>query len=383
MNILVIRISGKISGAEIYNLVLLKELMKYKGFSFSVITNLRPFALKLSFAASDVVCLPMLGREIGTKKDLLIVLLLLPIYWLLWLVNIHILETKSKIDLICLQSMTEKIFLTPILKFIGYKVIWIEHGPLYMSEKSRVVKWLYRVMSDFPKTIITVSKDTEADLLRGGVIFRKLKVVHIGIDTEKVKPLRERKIEYIKRSLAIKPVSKIIGFLGTVTKEKGIEDFLEISLQLVRRGGDFYFLIIGDGPDLYWMKKQVKKQRIDSHYRFVGFVEDARSYLGIIDIFLFPTLHKEGISLAMLEAQSMEKVIVTRDIGGNSEIVKNSVNGFLYKDWDREVVSRQITKLFANSKVIIKVGKEARKNVILRFNIENQAKKFYDLFSSI
>jgi len=382
MKILVIRICGMISGAEIYNLVLLKELIKYEELNFSFITNLKQFASRLSQLISKTICMPMVAGEVGTKKDLLISLLRLPNYWLRYFINIYKLEEGSRFGLICLQSMTEKIFLTPVLRFFGYNVIWIEHGPLYASQTSRIIKWLHRKASLFSRRIIAVSQDTKTDLVDGGVLPEKVEVIYIGVDTERLKPLEDSERIGIRNKMHIQNESKVIGFLGTVTREKGIEDFLDISVKLVDGGENFEFLMIGGGPELLWMKKRVKFLRLDKLYHFVGFVDDTKKYLGIIDIFLFPTLHQEGISMAILEAQSMEKVVFTRDIGGNSEIIRNKENGYLYAQWNNETISRDIINFFSDPRVLVKVGKEARENVVTRYNIKDQARKFYRLFSS-
>lgn len=383
MRILFFRTTTRVSGAEIYNLNLLNALKTNLDLDIILLTNspsLVKQAHRLRIKAKET---QWLIKEIGTKKELLSIIAKVPQFLFRSIRKIKTFENKKRIDLIFLQSTTEKIFLSPILYFLKYKMVWIEHGPLYKSEMSRIITWLYTKTSVFANKIIAVSQDTKNDLVQGGVSPQKVKVIYIGVNTEKLKPFENKERERVRAKMHIGGEVKVIGFLGTVTKEKGIEDFLNISAHLIRSGGDFEFLIIGDGPDLSRMKNQVKRLRIDTRYHFVGFVEDAKRYLGIIDILLFPTLHHEGISMAILEAQSMEKIIVTRDIGGNSEIIQNKQNGYLYSQWNNQTISKDIIKLVSDSEFLGKVGKEARKNIVTRFNIKTQVKAFYHLFSSV
>lgn len=383
MKILNIRICGRISGAETYNITLLKEFKNYKNINFSFITNLKQFASIISPLVSKVICLPILGREIGTKKDLMVALLWLPAYWLLYLTNIRKLETQSRFDLICLQSINEKIFLTPVLRLFDYKIIWIEHGSLFKSETSLIIKWLYKKASTLSNKILAVSQNSKSDLVAEGIFDQKVDVIYIGVDTKKLRPCSWVKNKHTRDILHIDYKSKVIGFLGTVTREKGIEDFIDISLKLIRERDDFRFLIIGDGPDLHWMKRRINELNIYEYYCFVGFVENVKKYLDVINLLLLPTLRHEGISMAILESQSMGKIILTRDIGGNSEIIQNSNNGYLYKQWNNRKVSWDISNIFDNYKISTIIGKRARRNAIINFNIHKQVKQFYHLFLSI
>lgn len=383
MRIIFLRTTNRISGAEIYNLNLLKELTDNSNLQIILLTNSESLKKRANKLGLQSISASWLVKEIGTKKELLRVIIQLPVMLFECMKAIKVLEKKGRIDLICLQTTTEKIFLTPLFYFFKYKVIWIEHGPLYSSQMSRIITLLYRMASMLTNRIIAVSQDTKTDLVSNKVSFKKVEVIYIGVDTEKLEPLGDQERVDIRSKMHLDLKSNVIGFLGTVTKEKGIEDFLSISVQLIRSGGNFEFLIVGNGPDLVWMKNKVKRLNLEGCYYFIGFAEDVKKYLGIIDFFLFPTIHNEGISMAMLEAQSMEKIVLTRDIGGNSEIIENGINGYLYKHWDNQVVSREIIDHDKNSKFFLKMGKHARKNIMRKFNIKKQANEFRILFSSL
>ena len=272
--------------------------------------------------------------------------------------------------------MTEKIFLTPLLRLFGYKIIWTELGPIYATQTSKVVTFLYKAASLFVCKILTISKDTKQDLVRGGLSVHKIIPLYVGIDTNAFKPLSHIQIQTIRRRLHIQPKAFVVGFLGTVTNEKGIEDFVDVSRRLIHKNTNYHFIVIGDGPYYSWLQKTLKKFNIAQNYTCSGFLEDVRKYLGSIDILFLPTRHFEGLPLAILEAQSMGKVVVTSRMGGNPEIVKNGVNGFLYRQFDITAISRRIEDLYAHKSKMAELKRQARENIIDRFNIKIQAKKF-------
>jgi glycosyltransferase involved in cell wall biosynthesis len=239
------------------------------------------------------------------------------------------------------------------------------------------------VASLFVCKILTISKDTKQDLVRGGLSVHKITHLYIGIDTSAFKPLSNVQIQILRSRLHIRPKAFVVGFLGTVTNEKGIEDFVEVSRQLLQKTTNYHFIVIGDGPYYSWLQETVKRFNIEQNYTCPGFLEDVRKYLGSIDILFLPTRHFEGLPLAILEAESMGKVVVTSRMGGNPEIIKNGVNGFLYRQFDITVISKRIEDLYANKSKMAELKRQARENIIDRFNIKIQAKKFIQFLQTL
>lgn len=383
MKVLFIRNADRFSGSETYDINLFSEFIKYPLLNIYFLTNLKSFARRASEVGVTVKIISWGAEGIGTKKQLLLALIKLPIFLLRYILIIHKLEKNEHFDCICLQSMTEKIFLTPLLKILRYKVIWTELGPLYGTQMSRLVTALYKLASLVVNKIATISLDTRRDLIRGGISSRKIAALHIGINTRVFKPLSKMKIQKLKRRFHIKPASIIVGFLGTVTNEKGIEDFVNVSSKLLKKNLNYHFLVIGDGPFLPWVKNTIRKLHITTNYICTGFMEDVRSYLGIVDILFLPTRHYEGLSLAILEAQAMGEIVITSDMGGNPEIITHGVNGFLYKKLVKAVIVKRIVKLGLHRSRMVDLKRRARENIMHRFNIQIQAKKFVTFLQSI
>ncbi len=342
MKILFIRSSKYFSGAEKYNVELLGELRKY--FDIVLLTNLENLR-SYGFKAWIEKWLP---EEVGTKKQLLKNLFYAPIFVLRYL------KLVRNFNIVCLQSRTEMIFLTPILKLFKKKIVWIQHGPMFISHASRIIMRLYVFASKFMDKLIAVSQDTKKDLITGGIPKEKITVIYIGVQISQIK----------------KQTHKFtVGFLGTVTKEKGIDDFIEV-VKITKCTA----LIIGNGPDLSWVKKCVA---------CTGFVKDVQKYLNRIDILLLPTRHHEGISMAILEAQAVGIPVFATDIGGNREIVEHGYNGFLYKVGDVMGMARDIRMLEKDRNKLKEMRRNAQDTVIERFNIRRQAKLFADFFQSL
>lgn len=383
MRVLIIRVATRVSGAEVYNINLIKGFRKFSDINLQYLTNLEYFKNKINEAGGKAEVVKTI-KEIGTKKDFLRGFLLSPIVILTYITKIKRLEKEGRFDLICLQSMTEKIFLSPVLKLLSYKIIWIEHGPLFKTSRAEIIKLFYKISSVFVDKIIAVSKDTKDDLISGNVNKNKIIPLYIGIDTYYFSPLSKEDVKNKKKKLNLEN-NIVIGFVGTVCKEKGIIEFIKIAEEILHKNKKIKFLVIGDGALLEWSKIEVKKEKIENNFVFMGRVDDIKSYLGIIDVLLFPTKHAEGVSISILESMSMGIPVFANDIGGNKEIIENKVNGYLlnFSEYKAEKLADILISIIRDKNELIAIGKNGRNFIKEHFDINNNITNFYSFFKNI
>lgn len=391
MKVLLIRIGGRInkysnseeiSGAEIYNINFLKALRNHKEIDIVMLTNSQTLSKRLLDLKikSYVIKLPI--SEIGTKRDFLKAVFFSPFIVISYLKKIKDIERGIRFDVICLESMTEKIFLSPMLKALGYRVIWIEHGPLFITDRFSLIKKLYRLISLATSKIVSVSTDTKKDLLTSGISLKKLAVIPSAIDINYFSPIKKEEKEKLKRRLKINN-KLVIGYSGGINKEKGIEEFLQTAEILCKKNKDIIFLLVGDGPCFNWAKERIKILKIDKAFLLVGFQKKIKNYLNVMDIFFFPTNHYEGLSLSLLEAAAMELLIVTHDIGGNREVVVDRVTGSLYKKFEVKKVLKLLLQFTKHYDKYTTIRKNARKLVVENYTIDAMAEKYNNLFASL
>jgi len=367
MKLLFIRSTSGVSGAEMYTLQLAHALEE-KHVEVHILTNYEPFYQRLiqeRLHASNVF-LPI--KEAGTKREFLVLLLCLIYFIPLFLWKIKQIEKEVKFHTIVLESANEKLFLSPFLKLFGYRVVWIEHGPLFRTDRSEIIKRLYTFINRWADIIITVSRDTEEDILLGGVSKNKIRTIYFGVDYVSEKP--ERGIQEGKKVT--------IGFLGSLTKEKGIAEFLDAAHAIIQKHAYASFCVIGGGPLLGWAKQYVRTLNMQKNVLFTGRVDDATTYLRHMDIMYFPTKHLEGLSLAILESLALGKIVVARDIGGNRELVIDKKTGFLYQT-DGE--GEQLLDDIITGNISIKnISTSARTHIRNNFLMEKQVRTFIEVF---
>jgi len=383
MNVLMMRVGEGWGGAEVYNVNLVRGFRKcFPDAKTFFLVGSAEFSRRIHNAGSQAFLLPIFKKEIGTKKDLGDFLPQLPQYITTCLKAINSLNKREKLDAVCLQGTTEKIILTPLLKILKHRVFWLEHGPFFRPGKTKFITIAYKLLARLTEKIITVSQDSRHDLLQNGLAANKVICIPTGIDTQRFRPVTEKQKQILRHKWHISSRQKVIGFVGAICQAKGIKKFFQVSQQLLKNNKRVKFVILGKGPALPWLKQEIKKKNLTKYFILPGFKKDIRPYVKIFDLLFLPTYHHEGLSIALLEAAAMAKVIVTRDIGGNREIIADQKSGYLLKNGSIKTWTTLISNILDENDKRIKMGLAARQLVIEKFNQNQWIKKIYETFQA-
>ena len=95
------------------------------------------------------------------------------------------------------------------------------------------------------------------------------------------------------------------------------------------------------------------------NFLFINAREDVRSILKSMDIYVC-TSKNESSPLSVWEAMSMEKAIVSKDVGDVSKFIKNGVNGFIVKASNSNDLAKSVKNLILDPKLRKKFGKKSR-----------------------
>jgi glycosyltransferase involved in cell wall biosynthesis len=223
--------------------------------------------------------------------------------------------------------------------------------------------FIHKVL-DSADAIIATTKSyaQESPFLRG--YPDKTVVIPNGINIKEVTtPLTKEKSREI---LGIPQDSEIILFFGSLVEYKG-PDILLKAFKLVKNVAPSAKLIFaGRGHLDSQLKEAAKKLKISGDVIFTGFVEDKDKplYYKAADIFCLPsTTLAESFGIVNLEAMAAGIPIVSSNLGGIPDIVKNGENGLLAKPYDIEMVAENLIKLIKDDNMRHEMGQNGLKMV--------------------
>lgn len=160
------------------------------------------------------------------------------------------------------------------------------------------------------------------DRLRTQGIRRPVTVWSRGVDHTRFNPAR-RDLDW-RRSFGIADDDLVLGFLGRVVLEKGLDVFADVSRELKGRGVPHRVLVIGDGP------ARAEFQSMVPEAVMVGFQggDDLGRAVASLDILLNPSV-TESFGNVNLESLAAGVPIVAADATGNQSLVQDGVTGRL------------------------------------------------------
>ena len=217
------------------------------------------------------------------------------------------------------------------------------------------------------------------------VIFRGINVDYFDqstkLDSDEKKILQKWELNKEK---------KIILVPGRLTTWKGQLLLIEaINLVKIDLGYEaFHVVILGSeqGRDLYKKKliRLTEQHRLTNQIKFIDHCDDMALAYKVSDIVISPSIEPEAFGRVSVEAQSMEKLIIASNIGGSNETIINEKTGFLFEAGDANDLSKKIIKAITMDEMSIQLmGKEGRKNVIKKFNVEKMCFSTYSEYKRL
>ena len=178
-----------------------------------------------------------------------------------------------------------------------------------------------------------------------------------GVDVERFHPgpcsLRER--------LGLPPDVPVVGFVGRLTRDKGLPELIEAFDAILAAEPDAHLLLVGWfdaaedalGDDL--------RSRIKTHPRIhlTGFVADTAPYYRVMDVMVLPTW-REGFPNVVLEAAATGIPVVTTFATGSRDAVVPEVTGLLIPPGYPMAISEAVVQLLRNPERRRRMGVAAR-----------------------
>lgn len=252
-----------------------------------------------------------------------------PILLVLRCIKLLILLKKTKPDLIFVHNSTSALLPLLISRFSCVsKIIYFNHGlPFlgYVGLLRFLLISLEKLNCFFSDLIITVSYDLKKKYMN--LTKKNVNIIHngsaSGLDL-KSKIQNINLINKIKKKLSFNTNDIIILYVGRPNRRKGFFDIIKIWDDDFKNKKNFKLMLLGINQNDFFKKIG----NIPENIFPMGLVTETEPYFCLAD-YLFMTSHHEGLSYTILEAFKHRTVVISNNVYGVTELVKNGFNGFL------------------------------------------------------
>ena len=129
-------------------------------------------------------------------------------------------------------------------------------------------------------------------------------------------------------------------------------------------------------------KEKFKRLLKENNIKWLGYQSDMRKLINECSIFCLPS-YREGMSKSLIEAAMSGLPIVTTNVPGCKEIVKNNINGYLVTAKNSKMLSIALEKLILSKKKRFIFSIQSRLHAKKNFSLINVVNKTIDIYKKI
>lgn len=179
----------------------------------------------------------------------------------------------------------------------------------------------------------------------------------------------------------IPPDAFIVGFTGSMRPVKGVDVLIQSALHLPEHL-KIHFLLVGEVHDRK-IEKLARNKKIRHMIHLAGFREDAPALAGACNVFVMPSIHREGLPRAVIEAMAQGVPAIATNVGGMPELVVDQENGLIVPPRDPQALARAVLYFAEDPSRCRVFGKHAQERIRTHFNIQTTIKQTIQLYEEV
>lgn len=235
---------------------------------------------------------------------------------------------------------------------------------------------LDRLIFPFLNTVAPLSPDLYSKLRYIPFLKNKLKYIQNGVDTieiEECKTINSQLIEWKQKGFFI------IGYIGQLIHRKGLDILFRAAAMLDIK---YKIALIGKGEQQDYLKRLAADLDIDQNVTFFGFKSNRLEYLNGFDLFVLPS-RLEGIPRCLMEALTAEIPVVSSNIPGSTELIKDGRTGYLFTSENPADLTQKILLIEKQYHEMSGIKQRGKAKIIQEYSALKMAKKYEVLFSTV
>ena len=164
----------------------------------------------------------------------------------------------------------------------------------------------------------------------------------------------------------------IIGFVGRLLRDKGIEDYLKVISKFKENKIPVMGFVVGPNESGNDFKDYLSYHNLKLNDDIIVFGQklEPEKTMVYFDVLLLPT-KREGFGLVAAEANALEIPVIGYNIPGFKDAVINGETGKLVSYKDTEKLYEATLEYYQNPSLKDSHGKKGRERVIQDFNSSN------------
>jgi len=296
---------------------------------------------------------------------------------------------RERYDIVHTHSSKAGILGRLAARLAGIKIIiHTIHGLPFHPYQGRIANLFYvlteKVAAKVSTRIVCVADMVTEQAVAVGIARRGMFVtIYSGMDLDAFLnsgTLRES----ARRRLGLGDGELVVGMIARLFPLKGHEYLFASARHIVRTFPKARFLLVGEGILRERFRRALEKMGLREKFIFAGLVHPARipEMISAMDVLVHTSL-REGLAKALPQALACGKPVVSFDVDGAREVVKEGVTGYLVPPKDVRGLTAALNRLLSDEKLRERMGQSGRQLVEPLFRKERMVEQINDLYESL
>ncbi len=256
---------------------------------------------------------------------------------------------------------------------------------LHLDYTEESLQWPLKLAPDLVIVCARFMEErVERALATVGSQWTKIMVAVNAVDTERFAPGDRLRA---KRDLGVDPERPVLLMTANLAPHKGQETAIRTVSILVEQGFRPLLWLVGEereGGDDYARRLHalVESLSLSAFVEFLGFRTDVPRLLHAADCLLLPST-REGLPLAVLEAQASKVVVLAAPTAGIPEVVEDGRTGFLIAADDHTGYASTLTSLICNPALGSAIAEAAYRKVVGTLSLNRYCESIHAQHASL
>ncbi len=175
----------------------------------------------------------------------------------------------------------------------------------------------------------------------------------------------------------------LVGYIGRLSEEKGVLNFLRAISAIAKKRGNIKFLVGGDGELGDKIERYLEIGNLNDEVKLTGWIphDELPHYLNELKLLVLPS-YTEGLPNIALEAMACGTPVLATSVGAIPDIIKDGETGFIMENNSPECIVKNVTRVL-NHPNLERIVQNARVLVEKEFTLEKAIERYRRIFSQI
>jgi len=284
---------------------------------------------------------------------------------------------EHDIDVVHSHKYKTTFYAVPVCRWQGRGLVTTYHNWITTTPALKAYALLDKALARLNDAAVGVSTPV-VQTLSHWMPSRRLHQIDNGIDVDRFQPAADR--AQVQRELGLDGPGPLLGCVGRLSKEKGIDRLLT-GLSKLPKSQAWRLALVGDGDQQEALKVQAQALGLADRVHFLGRREDTPRCCQAFDLFLLPS-YVEAFPMALLEAMATGCPVIASAVGEVARIVDGGACGCLVANDDASGWTSAVAEALTQLDALQAQGLRARERVVALYSARAMAQAYQRVYAS-